>query len=144
MAKYYLDSEGVRILIRSFNANLENKVNKSDLDNYATTEYVAQQIANAPNIGGYDDSEVLARLDSLEEAITGVYHFKGSVENSEVLTLIVNPTEGDVYNLEDTGMNVAWTGTDWDELGANIDLSNYLQTGDVLPISIEELQALLQ
>lgn len=143
MAKYYLDSEGVRILVRSLNANLENKVDKSDLDNYATTQYVAQQIANAPNMGRYDDSAILTRLNNLEGAVTGVYHFKGSVENSEALALIVNPTEGDVYNLEDTGMNMAWTGANWDELGANIDLSNYLQTEDVLPISIEELKALL-
>jgi len=37
MAKYYLDSEGVRVLVRTLTANLENKVDRTDLDNYATT-----------------------------------------------------------------------------------------------------------
>lgn len=143
MAKYYLDADGVRVLVRSLNANLENKVDKSDLENYATTQYVAQQIANAPNMGRYDDSAILTRLNNLEGAVAGVYHFKGSVQNAEALALIVSPTEGDVYNLEDSGMNMAWTGMNWDELGANIDLSNYLQTEDVLAISLEELKALL-
>ena len=35
---------------------------------------------------------------------------------------------GDVYNVEDTGMNVAWDGTKWDKLGSTVDLSAYMTT----------------
>lgn len=64
--------------------------------NLATTQDVTQQI-NA--------------------AIVGVYVYKGSVPNYESL-----PTEnlksGDVYNVEDTGMNYAYTPqSTWDSLG---------------------------
>jgi hypothetical protein len=43
---------------------------------------------------------------------------------------------GDVYNITNdssygkAGMNVAWTGTTWDALGSNVDLSNYVTTSD--------------
>ena len=37
---------------------------------------------------------------------------------------------GDVYNLEDTGMNVAWTGEGWDKLGSVVDLTPYLTKED--------------
>ena len=31
-------------------------------------------------------------------------------------------TVGDVWNVEDTGMNYAWTGTGWDALGAAFEI----------------------
>jgi len=34
-------------------------------------------------------------------------------------------TVGDVYNVESTGDNYVWTGTVWDKLGGDIDLSGY-------------------
>ena len=72
-------------------------------------------------VGDYNPSET-----------KGAYVFKGSVANAEAL-----PKEGievgDVYNLEDTGMNVAWTGSEWDSLGGtvSIDLTPYAKTVDV-------------
>ena len=33
---------------------------------------------------------------------------------------------GDVYDIQDTGMNVAWNGTAWDKLGISVDLTPYL------------------
>ena len=37
-----------------------------------------------------------------------------------------NQVVGDVYNVEDTGDNYAWTGTAWDKLAGTVDLSGYL------------------
>jgi hypothetical protein len=63
-------------------------------------------------------------IADLNNKLTSVYHYKGSVANKDALVTITNPEVGDTYNLEDTGMNVAWTGTNWDEFGSesmNID-----------------------
>lgn len=53
---------------------------------------------------------------ALKSDLSSVYIYKGSVANEAAL-----PTEGnkigDVYNTEETGMNYAWTGTEWDPLG---------------------------
>ena len=53
-----------------------------------------------------------------------VYKYKGSVANYSVLPS--NAEVGDVYNVEDTGANYAWTGEEWDNLGQTLDLSGYL------------------
>lgn len=63
--------------------------------------------------------------DIVEEYVGGIiYRFKGSVPTYDDL-----PTSGlqagDVYNVEDSGINYAWTGTAWDALGGVGDLSNY-------------------
>ena len=55
--------------------------------------------------------------------LTNVYTYKGSVATYENL-----PTDdlaaGDVYNVETTGMNYAWTGTAWDDLGGSFEVSS--------------------
>ena len=53
---------------------------------------------------------------ALKSDITNVYKYKGSVATSSALPSS-NQTTGDVYNVEDTGMNYAWNGTAWDALG---------------------------
>lgn len=59
---------------------------------------------------------------ALKSEIASAYRYKGSVTNYASL-----PTndleEGDVYNVEDTGMNYAWTGTEWDALGGSFSIS---------------------
>ena len=67
-----------------------------------------------------------AEVDSaISSAVSSVYKYKGSVANYASL-----PTTGltvwDVYNVEDTWDNYAWTGTAWDKLAGTVDLSSYL------------------
>lgn len=69
----------------------------------------------------------------VDDKVSTVYKYKGSVDNYSDL-----PTEnnqvGDTYNIINAdpthdikaGDNVAWTGTEWDKLGGDIDLSNYV------------------
>ena len=56
-----------------------------------------------------------------------------------VLNIISLPTSdqvvGDTYNLEDSGMNVAWNGTEWDDLGAIIDLTGYVKETDLVEVT---------
>lgn len=54
---------------------------------------------------------------TVQTAVSAVYKYKGSVANQSALPSEPTPATGDVYNVEDTGMNYAWNGTKWDALG---------------------------
>ena len=45
-----------------------------------------------------------------------MYKYRGNVTNYAALPMDGNAV-GDVYNVEETGMNYAWDGTTWDALG---------------------------
>lgn len=79
--------------------------------------------------------------EEIDAKVNAVYRFKGSVEG-----LVALPTEGntlgDVYNLQDTGMNVAWDGSKWDYLGIDVDLSGYVQAEDLIEATDEQIDAL--
>lgn len=51
----------------------------------------------------------------------GAYTFKGSVATSDDLPTLGNEV-GDIYDVQETGMNYAWTGTAWDALGQLVDV----------------------
>lgn len=53
---------------------------------------------------------------ALKSDLTAVYKYKGSKPSVGALPISGNET-GDVWNVEDTGMNYAWTGEEWDALG---------------------------
>jgi len=95
------------------------------------------QITNTPStLAGYGitDGATKTELQQVAQQISHAYKYKGSVSTYDDLEDIVDPEIGDVYNIEDTGKNFAWTGTEWDDLGGLADLSDYW--------SKEELQAL--
>lgn len=56
--------------------------------------------------------------NAIASAMRSVYKYRGSVPNEMALPVGLGETEaGWVFNLEDTGMNVAWDGEKWDSLG---------------------------
>ena len=124
-AKQYLDAAGVERLIRNINLQLSHKVSVEDneniLSNYATNSALAQ----------------------VEAKIAGIYHFKGSVATYEALEEILNPEVGDVYNILENGMNVAWTGEEWDEFGSIGDLTEYAKLEDIDSIPDSVLTSIL-
>ena len=68
----------------------------------------------------------------VNEKLSSVYTYKGSVASYSKLPTS-GLTVGDVYNVEDTGMNYAWTGSKWDALGSTIDTSAFvLKSGDTM------------
>lgn len=156
--KYYLDQDGTRELVNYINNGLSVKLEQADLADYATkaeladldvdvdltgyaTEtFVQNQIAAIP---AFDDSEIQAQLEALEEKTGGLYHFKGSVADLAALEAIESPEVGDTYNLLDTGMNAAWTGEAWDQFGSVADLSEYAKIADIQAISEETLNSIL-
>ena len=82
---------------------------------------------NAMNsaLAGKANSADVYTKGEVDAKVSSVYKYKGSVENEAALPEDSN-TIGDVYNVEDTGMNYAWDGTAWDKLGGDVDLTAYL------------------
>lgn len=72
--------------------------------------------ANAADV--YTKAEVDGKL-------TSAFTYKGSVATADALPQEGNKT-GDVYNVEDTGINYAWDGEKWDSLSGTVDLTGYL------------------
>jgi hypothetical protein len=64
----------------------------------------------------------VATIKDLNEKVSSVYRYRGSVANKEALPTTDNVI-GDVYNTEDSGMNYGWNGTTWDALGSEVDQS---------------------
>ena len=66
-----------------------------------------------------------ADIAELQEKAAIAYHFKGSKPTFNDLPTTGNEV-GDVWDVQDTGANYGWTGTEWDELGPIADLEPYL------------------
>lgn len=108
------------------NTELDKKADKTTVETLTTT--VNGKANKATTISGYGITDAYTKTE-VDAKVSSVYKYKGSVVNESAL-----PTEGqvagDVYNLEDTGMNVAWTGEGWDNLGSVVDLTPYLTKED--------------
>lgn len=60
--------------------------------------------------------EAERQAEEAKKVVNSVYKFKGSVDTRADLP--TDPEVGDVYDIKDEGgMDVAWTGTEWDDLG---------------------------
>lgn len=81
---------------------------------------ISQGVLSATGGGTADSvdwSNVQNKPDlALKSDLASLYRYKGSVTNYASLPVGEN-TIGDVWNVEATGMNYAWTGEDWDALG---------------------------
>lgn len=109
----------------------------SDASNYALASSIPTNVSDLTNDAGYQtasdvataiststsDFQTQAQVEAaINSAIAGVYKYKGSVANRAALPAS-GQESGDVYNLEDTGMNVAWNGTEWDDLGMSLTIT---------------------
>lgn len=114
-------------------SNVQNKPTKvSDFVNDSGFQ-TASDVQGAINTA----TEGLATEEYVNSKVSAVYKYKGSVANQEALPQ--SPEIGDVYNLEDTGANVAWDGTKWDNLGMTIDLTGYVQESELVAITNGEI-----
>ena len=71
-------------------------------------------------------TEATNKIENLEQRlqnISSAYIYKVTV--ADFTTLPTTADVGNVYNVEDDGMNYAWTGSEWDALGPTIDLTPY-------------------
>lgn len=80
----------------------------------------------ATTLTGYGIADAYTKTE-IDAKVASVYRFKGNVAAYANLPTSGQVT-GDVYNVNDTGANYAWTGTEWDKLSETIDLTNYATT----------------
>ena len=71
----------------------------------------------------------VATQEWVNKKITNAYIYKGSVDTYDALPSGADP--GFVYNVRSNGANYAWTGTEWDELGATVNLDVYALKSDI-------------
>lgn len=111
----------------------------SALQSFMETDPTVPAWAKAAEKPAYTATEVgaipLSMADSFakKSEVAGAYIYRGSVAEFDALPAS-GVAVGDVYNVEDTGMNYGWTGTAWDALGQMFQLD---------PLSEEEIKAIL-
>lgn len=49
---------------------------------------------------------------------------------------------GDVWNVTENGHNYAWSGTAWDDLGGDVDLSEYVKHSELIAITNAEIDTI--
>lgn len=111
----------------------------ADSVDWSNVQNKPTKVSEFTNDSGFQTaSDVQSAITS---AVSSAYKYKGSVANKEALPQ--SPAVGDVYNLEDTGMNVAWNGTTWDDLGSTIDLSDYVKEDELVAIPNGEIDTIV-
>lgn len=106
---------------------LSNVDNTADLNkpiSTATQNALNNKADKATTLAGYGITDAYTKTE-IDNKISSVYKFKGSVEDVEDLPADGN-TVGDVYNVIVTGDNYAWTEEGWDKLAGDVDLTPYL------------------
>ena len=90
--------------------------------------------------------QLMNEINTVAGKLTNIYTYKGS--KATYAKLPTDAIAGDVWNVEEAhgghpaGTNWAWTGTEWDALGGNIDLSVYYTKTEVdAAILVEENRA---
>ena len=101
---------------------------KADIDwveeNFITSTDIETKADKSTTLSGYGITDAYTKAE-VDSKLSSVYKFKGSVSTYNDLPLQGNSI-GDVYNVEDTGANYAFTGDDWDKLSETFDLTSYL------------------
>ena len=117
-----------------------------DTKNWKAIDASAATIEVVNNLTSSDTNKALSAamgkelqdsLDVLENSLSSVYTYAGSVDNYEDLPVgteghgVATGTVYNVVNAHDNvpaGTNYAWTGKAWDALGGSVDLSNYVES----------------
>lgn len=87
---------------------------------------VANKLIEQLRAGLIEITDLVAEVQKALADLQGVLRYKGSVETYDDLPTEGNVT-GDVWNVIDTDINVAWDGEKWDKFGSAIDTSSFLQ-----------------
>ena len=97
---------------------IDNQI-KSDITNLQSTK-----ADKATTLAGYGITDAYTKTE-VDAKVSSVYRFRGSVATYANLPT-TGQVVGDVWNVEDTGANYAWSGTEWDKLSETVDLTPYL------------------
>ena len=117
------DDSTHRVVTDIEKATWNNKSNFSGSYNDLTDKPIIPDVSNFITKDVNDLTYYYTKTE-VDGKVSAVYKYRGSVEDYEHLPS-TDLTVGDVYNVEDTGDNYAWTGTAWDKLSGTVDLSGY-------------------
>lgn len=147
IAKYLADLGGLAykdaVGASDLDAAVQASLGKADtaLQSFTETDPTVPAWAKEASKPAYTATEVgaipiaLADTFAKKSELAGAYIYKGSVANYAALPA-EGLTAGDVYNVEDTGMNYGWTGSGWDALGQMLQLE-YLTADEIESIMAE-------
>lgn len=92
--------------------------------NLTKPSYTFSEIGSKPTtISGYGITDAYTKTE-VDNKISAVLRYKGVKATISALPSSGNVT-GDVWHVTEDGGEYAWDGSDWQELGKSIDLSNY-------------------
>lgn len=136
----YVDTNGGKIDKIKVNGSEQTITNK-EVDITVPTA-----VSDLTNDSGYQTAnDVQSAIDT---AVASAYIYKGSVADQASLPSSGNTT-GDVYDVQDTGMNYAWNGSSWDALGQLVDTSVLWtstagQTNSLIAMTYSEVMDILE
>lgn len=118
--------------------------------NSTTKQISVASVANGESITGtvlniHEGYSTTAEMNTaittaVNQAVSSAVIYKGTVASYSNL-----PTDAEVghlYNVTDTGKNYVWNGTEWDDQGGTVDLSNYVEESDLVAITNAEIDAI--
>lgn len=100
--------------------DISGKVDKVTGKGLSTNDYTTAEKNKLAAFGSASDY-------ALKSDISSMYKYKGSVATTSDLPSSGNTT-GDVWNVEASGMNYAWNGTEWDALGEAMNIQSITNT----------------
>lgn len=131
--KNYVDTNGGKIDTISVNGDTQTITNKN------VNITMPTKVSDLTNDSGFQTATQVQT--AISNAVSSAYKFKGSVATYSALP--ASPETGDVYDVQETGMNYAWNGSAWDALGQLIDTSSLWTTANLTAITTAEIDAIV-
>ena len=100
---------------------------------------VPTKVSQLTNDSGFQTADQVRT--AISSAVASAYRYKGSV--ATYAGLPASPAAGDVYDVQETGMNYAWNGSAWDALGQFIDTSSLWTAANLTAITTAEIDAIV-
>lgn len=85
------------------------------------------------------ESLLVDLIEFIQTGMSSVFHYKGSVATYADLQNVSNPAVGDVYNVQADGMDYAWDGTAWDNLGSIITIATEITSDGQSPVTSQAI-----
>ena len=117
--------DNVKVDPSNKNINIHIPTKVSELEN--NNKYAVQ----ADSLAGYGIKDAYTKTE-IDSKLKGAMHYIGQLPTYDDLLKVENPSVGDIYNIAEDDHNYAWsTELKWDDLGGEVDFSNYYDTGTV-------------
>lgn len=100
---------------------------------------VPTKVSDLTNDSNYQTGQQVSA--AITAALTSAYRYRGSVATVNDLPVSGN-TAGDVYDVQATGVNYAWTGSAWDALGSIVDTSTLWGKSELTAITTGEIDVI--